>query len=80
MFTEASSKGLRDCSKADGACADTAQIIQPLAATLEPPLCHGRAGGDAVGPALPRLYGGGYFLGRRKQALSSGGNVHGIRL
>ena len=68
MFTEASSKGLRDSSKADGACADTAQIIQPLAATLEPPLCHGRAGGVAVGPALPRLYGGGYYFGETESS------------
>ena len=39
ILTEASSKGLRDCSQADGE-ADTAQIIQPpTAATLEPPPC-----------------------------------------
>ena len=37
LFMEASFKGLWGGSKADGACADTAQIIQPLAATLELP-------------------------------------------
>ena len=31
-------------------------------------------------PPLPWLYGGGYHLGRRKQALSSRGNYHGSKL
>ena len=81
MFTEASSKGLRDGSKAEGFSPHRTDNQGGRPPYLRAAIVPGR-GRAALpwDPPSPWLYGGGYHLGRQKQALSSSGNVHGSKL
>ena len=71
MFTEASSKGLRDCARRR-ALAHTAQIMQGgCPPYLRAAIVPGRGGRRLRRrvPPRPWLYGGGYHLWRRKRAI-----------